>query len=127
MNKQEIKTALAPRAIGSYSQAVKVGNFIFCSGQIPLDAKSGELIVADITMQTIKVLDNLKEVLSAAHCSLEHVVKTTVFLKSLQDFSKVNEIYSQYFLSPYPARSTVQVAKLPMDASIEIEAVAFTD
>jgi 2-iminobutanoate/2-iminopropanoate deaminase len=122
--KQVIETADAPKAIGPYSQAIKVGNTIYCSGQIPLDPKTGELIVGGIEDQTHRVLKNLFAVLKAADCGAEHVVKTTIYLKDLGHFGQVNEIYGTYFKAPFPARVTIQAAKLPRDVMVEIDATA---
>jgi|TARA_B100001964_G_C13812307_1_gene413597 2-iminobutanoate/2-iminopropanoate deaminase len=120
---KEITTPLAPQAIGPYSQAVQWENFIFCSGQIPLDS-TGKIVDSDITKQTEQVLKNIKQILLANNSSLRDVVKTTIFLTNLDDFPQVNEAYRLYFTKPYPARSTIQVSKLPMNAAIEIEALA---
>ncbi len=119
-----ICTADAPQAIGPYSQAIGAGNFVFCSGQIPLDPQSGEPVGDTIAEQTRRVLDNLRAVLEAAGSSLAQVVKTTIFLVDMGDFAIVNSIYAEYFGDAPPARSTVQVARLPRDARIEIEAIA---
>lgn len=124
MQKTPIQTTDAPAAIGPYSQAIKAGGFIFTSGQIPADAATGEIIKGDITQQAKRVIENLSAVLAAAGVSLEDVVKTTVYLKNLADFSAVNEVYSRYFNIPYPARSCIEAARLPKDVLIEIEAVA---
>ena len=124
MDKKIISTNDAPQAIGPYSQAVKIGNFIYTSGQVPLNPSTGELIVGDIEKAARQSLENVKSVLEAAGASLCDVVKTTVFLKDLNDFKAANEIYSQYFPQNPPARSCVQAAKLPLDALIEIEAIA---
>lgn len=120
---KEITTSLAPQAIGPYSQAVQWEKFIFCSGQIPLDS-TGKIVDSDITKQTEQVLKNIKQILLANNSSLRDVVKTTIFLTNLDDFPQVNEAYRIYFTKPYPARSTIQVSKLPMNAAIEIEALA---
>jgi len=126
-NKTAIATNDAPAAIGPYSQAVRVGDMLFTSGQIPIDPATGNLIHGDITAQTTRVLENLKAVLAAAGIDMIHVVKTTVFLKDMKDFAAMNEVYAKYFAPAGvvpPARSTVQVAALPKDALIEIECVA---
>jgi 2-iminobutanoate/2-iminopropanoate deaminase len=119
-----IETTGAPRAIGPYSQAVKAGELLFLSGQIPLDPASGELVAGGIEDQTRRVLDNLGAVLGAAGGSFVNVVKTTIYLVDLAEFSAVNAVYASYFASPAPARATVQVAALPKGARIEIEAIA---
>ncbi len=117
-----IQTPNAPAAIGPYSQAISIGDFLFTSGQIPLRA-DGTLLEGDITAQTTQVLANLKAVIEAAGASLNKVVKTTVFLKNLDDFVAMNKVYGDVFGSHTPARSTVQVAKLPRDVLVEIEAI----
>lgn len=119
-----VSTKEAPAAIGPYSQAIDCGGMIFCSGQIPLDPNSGELVSGDICAQTKQVLQNLTAVLRAAGCDPSDIVKTTIFLTDLGDFSKVNELYGQLFPSAPPARSTIQVAALPKGSHIEIEAIA---
>lgn len=124
MTKEVLITNKAPKAIGPYSQAVKVGNFIFISGQIPIDPDTGEVIDGDIKEQTKRVLENIKGILESVSCSLNNVVKTTVFLKNLDDFSAMNEIYATYFPENPPARSTIEVSRLPKGVSIEIEAIA---
>ena len=118
-----IKTSKAPAAIGPYSQAVKIDNFIFTSGQIALTPE-GEMLEPDIKKQTTQVLTNLKNVLESAGSSLEKVVKTTIYLANMNDFATVNEIYAQFFGKHKPARSTVAVKTLPKDALVEIEAIA---
>jgi len=126
MKKKVIQTVKAPKAIGPYSQAIQAGNLLFLSGQIPLDPVSGELVKGDIREQTRRVLENLKGVLESQHLGMEDVVKVTIFLKDMGNFSQVNEVYGTYFPSSPPARSTVEVARLPRDAGIEIEAIALT-
>jgi 2-iminobutanoate/2-iminopropanoate deaminase len=126
MGKRAIHTDKAPKAIGPYSQAIEAGNFIFLSGQIPLDPKTGELIRGDIRKQTQQVLENIKGVLESQGLGMENVVKATLFLKEISNFNQVNEVYATYFPSSPPARSTVEVSKLPRDADIEIEAIALT-
>src|SRR5712671_5997537 len=121
--KKIISTSEAPGAIGPYSQAVRSGSFLFCSGQIPLDPKSGQIVPGDIAAQTPRVLDNIAAVLRAEGLSFDNVVKTTIFLTDLSDFQTVNEIYGSYFKENPPARSTVQVPALPKGARIEIEAL----
>ncbi len=123
--KKIIHTAKAPKAIGPYSQAVKVGSWLFISGQIPIDPASGELIKGDIDEQTECVLHNINAILEEAGCSLSDVVKTTIFLKNLKDFEKVNAVYGKYFKEEPPARATVEVSSLPKDAGVEIETIAF--
>ena len=122
--KKIISTSEAPGAIGPYSQAVRSGSFLFCSGQIPLDPKSGEIVSGDIATQTRRVLDNIAAILRTAGLTFDHVVKTTIFLTSLGDFQTVNEIYGSYFKQDPPARSTVQVSALPRGANVEIEVIA---
>lgn len=122
--KQVILTDRGPKPIGPYSQAVRTNGFLFVSGQVALDPKSGELVGADVRQQTERVLDNLKAILEAAGVSLNHVVKTTVFLKDMNDFAAMNETYARYFTAAAPARSTVQAARLPKDALVEIDVIA---
>lgn len=124
MSRHGISTDAAPGAIGPYSQAIVAGDLVFCSGQIPLDPTSGQVIEGTIEDQTRRVLDNLTAVLNAAGSSVEQVVKTTIFLADMNDFAAVNAIYGEYFRSEPPARSTVQVARLPRDVRVEIEAIA---
>lgn len=124
MGKKVIQTDKAPKAIGPYSQAIQGGNFLFLSGQIPLDPKTGELVKGDIRQQTKQVLENIKGVLESQGLGMENVVKVTIFLKDIGNFNQVNEVYATYFPSSPPARSTVEVTKLPRDADIEIEAIA---
>lgn len=126
MDKKIIETKDAPQAIGPYSQGIVSGGFLFSAGQIPLDPSTMKLVEGGIETQTKQVLENLKAVLSAQNIDFTHVVKTTVYLKDLNDFQKVNTIYAKYFDKGQPARSTVQVAKLPMDALIEIDFIAKT-
>jgi 2-iminobutanoate/2-iminopropanoate deaminase len=125
--KKIISTSEAPAAIGPYSQAVRVGSFLFCSGQIPLDPKTGQIVSGDIGTQTRRVLDNIAAVLKAEGLAFESLVKTTIFLTNLGDFQSVNEIYGSYFKQQPPARSTVQVSALPKGANIEIEVIAVAD
>jgi len=122
--KKPIFTSEAPAAIGPYSQGVRSGRFLFCSGQIPLDPKSGEIVSGDIATQTRRVLDNIAALLRTEGLTLDHVVKTTIFLTNLADFQTVNEIYGSYFKQDPPARSTVQVSALPRGANVEIEVIA---
>ncbi len=119
-----ISTSDAPAAIGPYSQAVSHGNFVFLSGQIPLDPKTGELVLGNIEAQTTRVLDNLAAVLTAAGCGFENVVRTTIYLVDLADFQVVNATYGKRFSGTFPARATVQVAALPKGARVEIDAIA---
>ena len=119
-----VSTDHAPKAIEPYSQAIIMDRLIFTSGQIPLVPETGALVSDDLTLQTKQVLDNLKNVLEAAGSSMGNVIKTTVFIKNMNDFPVINEIYAAYFSQPYPARSTVEVARLPKDVLIEIEAIA---
>lgn len=122
--KKEIKTEKAPKAIGPYSQAIEANGFVFASGQIAIDPATGELSTGDIEEQTRLVLNNLKAVLEAAGSSFDNVVKCTVFLQDMNDFSKMNAVYGEFFKPPYPARAAVQVARLPKDVKVEIEAIA---
>ncbi|HZR05474.1 MAG TPA: RidA family protein [Candidatus Udaeobacter sp.] len=122
--KETISTSEAPGAIGPYSQAVRSGSFLFCSGQIPLDPKSGQIVSGDIAAQTRRVLDNIGAILKTGGLTFDHVVKTTIFLTDLGEFQTVNEIYGSYFKQDPPARSTVQVAALPKGANVEIEVIA---
>jgi 2-iminobutanoate/2-iminopropanoate deaminase len=124
--KQPITSDKAPKAIGPYSQAVKWNNLIFLSGQIPLNPASGQLVPGDVAAQTERVLENLRAVLESAGSSLDRVLKTTVFLKDMGEFPAMNEVYGRYFPSDPPARSTVEVARLPRDARVEIDVIAFT-
>jgi len=119
-----VSTDKAPGAIGPYSQAVKVNGMVFCSGQIPIDPKTGSFVSDDIAEQTEQVLKNLDAVLESAGSGLDRVVKTTVFLSDMEDFAAMNEIYSKYFDANKPARATVQAARLPRDAKVEIDCVA---
>lgn len=122
--KQVILTDRGPKPIGPYSQAVRTNGFLFVSGQVALDPKSGEFVGVDARQQTERVLENLKAILEAAGVSLHHVVKTTVFLKDMNDFTAMNETYARYFTAAPPARSTVQAARLPKDALVEIDVIA---
>lgn len=122
--KEIISTTSAPGAIGPYSQAVKAGGMVFCSGQIPIDPATGNFVSEVVSEQTEQVLKNLSEVLKAAGTSLDGVVKTTVFLSDMNDFAEMNEIYGRYFNDNKPARATVQAARLPRDAKVEIECIA---
>lgn len=119
-----ISTEKAPGAIGPYSQAVKTGNMVFCSGQIPIDVATGEFVSDDVAEQTRQVLKNLTAVLEAAGTGLNKVVKTTVFLADMNDFAAMNEIYAEFFSENKPARATVQAAGLPKNARVEIDCIA---
>lgn len=124
--KKTVSTDKAPAAIGPYSQANVFGNFIFTSGQIPLDPATGEITGTSIEEQTRQVFSNVKAILEASGSSLDKVLKTTVFLKNMNDFSKMNEIYAEYFTEgAYPSRSAVEVARLPKDVLVEVETIAY--
>ena len=125
MEKEIILNKKAPAAIGPYSPGLKAGNLIFVSGQIPIDPKTGEMKEGDIEVKTKMVLENLKAVLEPYSIGLENVVKTTVFLKDMNNFVRINKVYGEYFKEKFPARSCVEVSRLPKDAEIEIEAIAF--
>jgi 2-iminobutanoate/2-iminopropanoate deaminase len=128
ISRDVVATAAAPAAIGPYSQAVRVGNLVFCSGQIALDPKTGQMVAAgDVVAQTRQVMANLTAVLEAAGATLAQVAKTTIFLVDLGDFTAVNQVYGESFPSAPPARATVQVSRLPRDARVEIEAIAVVD
>ncbi len=122
--RQAIATGKAPQAIGPYSQAIKAGSLLFCSGQIPLDPETGALVEGDIAAQTRRVFANVGAILEAAGTSFDRVVKTTVFLADMNDFAAMNAVYATFFADPAPARSTVQAAGLPKNARIEIEVIA---
>jgi 2-iminobutanoate/2-iminopropanoate deaminase len=119
-----IKPAKSPAAVGPYNHAVRIGDFLFCAGQIPIDPKDGNLISGDIKAQTDRVLQNVKAILEDQKLTFANVVKSTVFMTNLGDFAGMNEIYAKYFTSDCPARSTIQVAALPKGASVEIEVIA---
>jgi 2-iminobutanoate/2-iminopropanoate deaminase len=121
---ESIRTDRAPQAIGPYTQAVKANGMVFASGQIPLDPETMQIVDGDIRAQTNRVLTNLKAVLEAAGTSLDRVVKTTVYLSDMNDFTAMNEVYATYFAANRPARSTVQAARLPRDARVEIDVIA---
>ena len=125
--KQIIATDRAPRAIGPYSQAVRAGNLVFASGQIPIDPATGEFVAGGIAEQTDQVLRNLTSVFAAAGVELNQIVKTTVFLADMEDFAAMNEVYGRFFGEQPPARATVQAARLPRDAKVEIEAIAVSE
>jgi len=122
--KKIIKTTEAPQAIGPYSQAVEANGFVFVSGQIPLNPKTGILVTGDIREQARQVMDNGRAILAAAGCAMDRVIKTTIYLKNIGDFASVNEVYGSYFTSDPPARATVEVSRLPKDVAIEIDFVA---
>jgi 2-iminobutanoate/2-iminopropanoate deaminase len=124
MEKKIIATKSAPEAIGPYSQAVEAGGFLFCSGQIPLNPATGEMVASSVADATRQVLENLKAVLAEAGLDMKNVVKTTVFLNDMNSFAEMNGVYAEYFSEQPPARATVQAARLPKDALVEIEAVA---
>ncbi len=124
MTRQAISSADAPKAIGPYSQAIKAGNLLFLSGQIPLDPVSGNIVAGDISVQTDRVFQNIKAVLAAAGASFANVVRTTVFLADMNEFAAMNAVYGTYVVDPPPARSTVQVARLPKDVRVEIDVIA---
>lgn len=126
MDKRTVSTQNAPSAIGPYSQGVKVGNLVFTSGQLPLDPQSGEL-VSDIEEATKQSLDNVKAILESAGTSMDKIIKTVVFLRDMNDFAAMNAVYATYFPNNPPARSAVQVARLPKDAILEIEAIALAE
>lgn len=125
--KEIISTNNAPAAIGPYSQAVKVGNMIFTSGMIPIDPATNQLVEGDIEVQAERALMNVEALLQSAGSSMDKVVKTVVFIKNMDDFAKVNAIYAKYFTKDFPARSCVEVARLPKDVLIEMEAIALVD
>jgi 2-iminobutanoate/2-iminopropanoate deaminase len=125
MSNIEIKTDRAPKAIGPYSQAIQAGDMIFVSGQIPVNTGTDE-VAADIERQAAQALENLGAVLAAAGATFADVVKTTVFIRNMDDFAKVNEVYARYFTAPFPARACVEVSRLPKDVLVEVEAVAVT-
>ena len=124
MEKKVVRTDRAPEPIGPYSQAVIAGGCVFCSGQIALDTVTGALLAGDIRQETAKVMENLGGVLESAGCSFKNVVKTTIYLKDMNDFPAINEVYGSFFSDDPPARATVQVARLPKDANVEIDCIA---
>ena len=126
MKKQAVTVANGPSAIGPYSVGIQAGEFVFTAGQIGLDPATGNIVSGGVETETRQALENLKKILEAAHSGLDEVVKTTVFLQNMGDFAAMNAIYAQYFAEPYPARSAIQVAALPKNAQVEIEAVAIT-
>ena len=123
LNLEIIHTKKAPEAIGPYSQAMKVGDFVFTSGQVPLNPETGEVVCTDVEGQAKQALENVKNVLEAGGSDLNHVVKTTVYIQNMDDFGKINEIYASYFINVFPARSCVEVSKLPKGVLVEIEAI----
>jgi 2-iminobutanoate/2-iminopropanoate deaminase len=123
--KRIVHTSDAPMAIGPYSQAVEAGGFLFVSGQIPLDPRTGNLVHGDVKAQTEQVMENAKAILAAAGCGMDRVVKTTIYLKSIGDFAVVNEVYGGYFPANPPARATVEVSSLPKGATVEIDFIAW--
>ena len=125
--RQAVSTPSAPQAIGPYSQGVRAGSLLFVSGQVPIDPATGNIIEGDIAAQTHRVLQNIGEILKAGGASFDHVVRTTVFLADMNDMAAMNPIYAAYFPEPQPARSTVQVARLPRDVRVEIDAIALVD
>ena len=127
MRKELIHTDAAPKAIGPYSQAIKTGGLVYCSGQIPLDPSTMTLVEGSVADQTRRVLSNLEAVLKAAGSSLGQVVKTTVFLRDMSDFAEMNAAYGEFFTEQPPARATVQVARLPKDVAVEIDCIALAD
>lgn len=124
MQKQVVVAENAPKAIGPYSAGIKIGNFVYTAGQLGIDPATGDFIEGGVEAETRQALQNLKAVLEAAGTSLENVIKTTVFLRDMNDFAAMNAVYAQFFTANYPARSAVQVARLPKDGAVEIEAVA---
>ncbi len=125
MGRKIIKTADAPQAIGPYSQAVEAGGFVFVSGQIPIDPKTGNVVEGDIKVQAKRVMENAKAILMASGCTIARVVKSTIYLKDMADFAAVNEVYGAYFPTEPPARATVGVARLPKDVAVEMDFIAW--
>lgn len=121
---EEVRTDGAPAAIGPYSQAIRVGGVIYCSGQVPLDPATGELVTSDVRSETKRVMENLAAVVTAGGSSMERVVRCTIFLTSMDDYAAVNEVYATFFGDPAPARACVEVSRLPKDARVEIDAIA---
>lgn len=122
--RRAVSSSSAPKAIGPYSQAIQAGSLLFLSGQIPLDPETGQIVDGDIAAQTHRVFKNLQAVLEAAGATLDHVVRTTVYVADMNDFAAINDVYGTYFSSPAPARATIQAARLPKDARVEIDAIA---
>lgn len=127
MPRDTIYTKRAPAPVGAYSQAIRAGGFVFVSGQIPVNPETGEIVFSDITAQTERVLANIRNILQEAGLDLDDVVKTTVYLELMDDLSRVNEVFARYFGENPPARAAVEVARLPKDVAIEIEAIAYRD
>lgn len=125
MRKQPVRTDRAPAAIGPYSQAIKAGGFLFISGQLPIDPETGEIVQGDTAAQAERVLSSIRNIVDDSGATMLDVVKTTIFLADMADFAAVNEVYARFFNSEPPARATVEVARLPKDARVEIEAVAW--
>lgn len=126
-DKEVVTTTNAPQAIGPYSQGIRAGSLIFVSGQIPINPATGKVVEGDIRIQTRQVIENLKVVVEAAGSSLEKVVKTTIFLASIEDYSAVNDVYAEFFKDSRPARSTIEASRLPKDVRVEIDAIAIAD
>lgn len=122
--KHEVTSQKAPKAVGPYSQAIRTGTMVLCSGQIGIDPKTGAMVEGGIKEQVTQIIQNIKAVLEETGCTLNNVVKTTVFLQDMNDFAAMNEVYGDAFAKPYPARSTIEVAKLPKGAAVEIECIA---
>lgn len=122
--RQAVATPHAPQAIGPYSQAVRAGNLLFVSGQVPIDPATGQIIDGDITAQTDRVMRNLAAILAAGGASMDHVVRCTVYLADMNDFAAMNDVYGSYFSQPAPARATIQAVRLPKDARVEIDVIA---
>lgn len=127
MSDRTIATSNAPKAVGPYSQAVAAGHLLFCSGQIGLDPATGQMVEGGVVEQAHRVMKNVEAVLSAAGLGMRDIIKSTIFLKRISDFAQVNEVYASYLDTPYPARSTVEVAALPKEALVEIECIALLD
>jgi 2-iminobutanoate/2-iminopropanoate deaminase len=127
MAREAVSTPSAPAAIGPYSQAIRAGNLLFVSGQVPIDPATGQLVPGDVAQQTRRVFENIGAILQAANVSFDAVVRTTVYLLDMNDFAAMNEVYATFFTSPAPARATVQVARLPRDARVEIDAIAVSE
>jgi 2-iminobutanoate/2-iminopropanoate deaminase len=125
--REAVSTPSAPAAIGPYSQAIKAGNLLFVSGQVPIDPASGQIVAGDIAQQTRRVFENIGAILDAAGLSFDAVVRTTVYLADMDEFAAMNEVYATYFRSPAPARATVQVSRLPRDARVEVDAIAIAN